>query len=222
MKILCRCIGISLFFILGNRGIINLAYKAYESKPVYQNTILTPYDYGVILGGGFAHKQKYLPDRIIFKDHINRLTEAMELYASGKIKKIIFTGGIGGLTRIKDLEANDVKEFLEELKWPDSSLIIENKSRNTYENAIFTKAILDSIGFQGKILLITSAAHMPRAERCFKKAGVHFDVYPADYQYREQLDYLEYILPNIACFYDWEQLIKEWIGTQVYSWKGYL
>ena len=194
------------FLIFGNRALINQVYKSIEPA----------------LGGGLAHSNHNFPDRIFFNDHINRLTECMELVQSGRVNKVILSGGVGGLSRFRDIETDHMKTFLVENNWPDSTILVEANSRNTYENALEVKKILDSLHCTLKILLITSAVHMSRAEGCFRKQGIPLDTYPADYQQKDKLEYLEYINPDTKALGEWQALIHEWVGSLVYKWKGYL
>ncbi|MEO5583711.1 MAG: YdcF family protein [Saprospiraceae bacterium] len=222
LKIGLRWFALFVFLVLGNRGLINSVYKSIEYHPLMQQNIQGAYPYAVVLGGGFARSNGLFPDRVFFGRHINRLTEAMELVQSGKVKKIILSGGIGGLSRFKDQEMEQVKTFLIENQWPDSIILLETKSKNTHENALFTKQILDSLNVHSGILLITSATHMGRAEGCFRKQGIDLDAYSADYMQRDKLEYLDYIMPDIECLGEWEAIYREWVGRIVYKWKGYL
>lgn len=211
-----------LFLIFGNRGLINAIYTSIEPLPLSQDKITTTYPYGVLLGGGFARFNPSFPDRIIFGDHINRLTESMELYHSGKIKKLIISGGDGSLSPKKEIESQNIKTFLAENNWPDSSLVVEPNSRNTYENARNVKQILVSLQIKEPILLITSALHMPRAKGCFVKQGIVLIPYPADYLQRDSLSAGDYLFPDLSCFGEWQAIIKEWIGFLAYRIRGYV
>lgn len=212
----------AIYLIFGNRAILNQIYKGFEYKPLFQDQIKTPFEYAVVLGGGFASFNPSFPDRIQFRNHVNRLTECMELYQSGKIKRVIASGGAGGIGRVKNIEANNIETFLKENNWPDSSILIDSKSLNTYENALNSKKILDSLHFHGPVLLITSALHMHRALATFKKQGINTIPYPADYEQRGKMEYLEYLEPSTECLGEWQALLREWVGYQVYRMKGYL
>lgn len=211
-----------VYLIFGNPYLQNLAYKGLEVKPVFQTEIERAYEYGVLLGGGFVSLDENFPDRIVFNERANRLTEALELFYSGKIKNLIISGGAGGIGRIKNVEAMHAKSFLQEIHFPDSCVIIDAKSINTFENAIHVKAILDSLQYTDKILLITSAMHMQRAEATFKKQGINIDVYPADYKQKAKFEYLDYIFPNVITLSKWQSIFREWVGYKVYGMKGYL
>lgn len=211
-----------IFLIFSNRGLMDAVYILIEPQPLSQDKITTTYQYGVLLGGGFARRNPSFPDRIIFGDHINRLTESMELYHSGKIKKLIISGGDGSLSSKKEIESQNIKAFLAENNWPDSSLVVEPNSRNTYENARNVKEILVSLQIKEPVLLITSALHMRRARGCFVKQGIELIPYPADYLQRGRLSTGDYLIPDLSCFSEWQAVIKEWVGTLVYRIKGYL
>ena len=65
---------------------------------------------------------------------------------------------------------------------PDSAILREPDSQNTYEDAKYTAELFDSAGLQKEILLVTSAAHMPRSVELFQKQG--FIVHPAPSNFR--------------------------------------
>lgn len=222
-----RAFSLVLFMIFGNRALINSVYRRIEPKPLLQETITASFEYGVVLGGGFAGLNKRLPDRIQFNDHINRLTEAMELMGSGKVDKLILSGGEGGLRRDREAESLHSISFLREINWPDSAILTETTSRNTFENARNVKRILDSLGSiapgsKAPILLITSALHMPRAAACFRRQGISFTPYPADYQQWEKVTLTQYFFPELRCFDEWQAIFREWVGMAVYRLKGYV
>jgi len=67
-------------------------------------------------------------------------------------------------------------EVLELLGVPASAILQESRSRNTYENAVEARRLLEPAG-ANRILLVTSALHMPRAVASFRHQG--FEVIPA-------------------------------------------
>ncbi|MGB4399127.1 MAG: YdcF family protein, partial [Daejeonella sp.] len=111
------------------------------------------------------------PDRVFFGKGADRVVHAIQLYKAGKIKRIIISGGSGALVGKKVPEAEHLKKVFLFSGVPDSVLYIESESRNTVENARFSKRLIDSLQLQPKFLLVTSAFHMPRAMGCFQKAG---------------------------------------------------
>ena len=106
---------------------------------------------------------------------------------------------------------------------PESDILIESKSRNTYENALYTKEFLDQENLQGqKLLLITSAFHIFRAEKCFKKVGLNVTPFSVDFHARALFFHPEDLIPSTGAIEDWQLLIKEWVSTIVYRLRGYI
>ena len=103
----------------------------------------------------------------------DRLLEAARLYRAGKAPRIVVSGGRIGWSRTHSPESTDMAEVLEFLGVPRAAILQEPRSRNTYENAIETRRLLAAEGID-RVLLVTSALHMPRAVALFRGAG--FDV----------------------------------------------
>jgi uncharacterized SAM-binding protein YcdF (DUF218 family) len=88
----------------------------------------------------------------------NRIMHALQIYRAGKAPVIVYSGGNA--------------DPLVELGVPKTALIVETKSRNTRENAVNTAAIFKARGWRSGIL-VTSAAHMPRALAAFRRVGLN-------------------------------------------------
>jgi len=130
----------------------------------------------VVLGGG---SDSCIPPRLYPEVNAagDRILHAARLYKAGKAPYIIPSGGRGFSTPdATATEAEAIRSILQQLGVPESAIIIEDASRNTQENALFTKRILEDRGFK-KILLVTSALHMPRALAEFE--SVCPEIYPA-------------------------------------------
>ena len=138
-------------------------------------------------------------------------------------KKIIFTGGSGSIEFPEKKEGIYVKKYLSSIHVPDSAMIFESESKNTYENAVYTKKILDSLNLKGNFLLVTSGYHMPRAMAVFKKAGfTNLSPYITNRSSglrRFTFDHL--FIPNPGALIGLDMLIHEWIGYLTYKLKGY-
>ena len=93
----------------------------------------------------------------------DRVWHAARLYHAGKAPMIIPSGGA---------EVCTSAVFLKDLGVPSSAILIENRAKNTIENGICTKELMQQRGFK-RALLVTSAYHMRRAEMIFKTLGVH-------------------------------------------------
>lgn len=210
-----------LLLFFSNDFIINEAFLCWEKEPV-SIASLQNYQTGIVLTG-ITHSEKASNDRVYFSKGADRLLHTVQLYQLGKIKKILITGGSGNLIDKNTLpEADQLKSVFLFCGVSPLDIIIENKSRNTYENAIFSKKTIDSLHIQGENLLITSAFHMRRAKDCFKRSGLPVDEYPVDFNTRDRTfspDKL--IIPSESALAKWSVLIHEVIGYLVYKLVGY-
>jgi uncharacterized SAM-binding protein YcdF (DUF218 family) len=106
----------------------------------------------------------------------DRLVYAARLYALGKAPVILVSGGHGGGGGAMDAESVHAAAVLAGWGVPADAILTETESVNTYENAIYTKLMLDEHQLKS-VLLVTSAMHMPRALATFRSAGI--DATPA-------------------------------------------
>ncbi|MCB0642827.1 MAG: YdcF family protein, partial [Phaeodactylibacter sp.] len=118
--------------------------------------------------------------------------------------------------------ADEIVVLLDRLEIPDSAIIEEGRSLNTYENIINSKQLIDSLQPDAKILLFTSAFHMPRALAICKKQGLSVTPYPTDIMYNP-LSWAprDWLFPDSGGFHIWSLFLKEWVGYVVYKLKGY-
>jgi uncharacterized SAM-binding protein YcdF (DUF218 family) len=94
--------------------------------------------------------------------------------------KLVFTGGSAALVDNEAREADVAGQVFAEMGVPKNRLILERESRNTYENAVYSKALVNPQ--PGEVwLLVTSAYHMPRSVGIFRKVGWPIVPYPVDY-----------------------------------------
>jgi uncharacterized SAM-binding protein YcdF (DUF218 family) len=214
---------IVLTFFFCNHFIVNEVYKWWEVETLTAEQLQQPYDIGILLGGYSNSHIQPSHDRQNFSIRANRFMNAYELYRTGKVKKLLLTGGSGDLLQNQPSEAEEMKGFMLRIGIPAKDIIVEGKSRNTYENAVFTKKILDERYPSASCLLLTSASHMRRSMGCFRKAGVNFTPFSVDFlSEKTHWRMGNIIVPDRLGFYWWEVLIKEWIGYLAYWVRGYV
>ncbi|MCB9292268.1 MAG: YdcF family protein [Lewinellaceae bacterium] len=214
---------IALLFLFSNQMVFNLAVRAWEPDLLTAGEITEPYDIGILLGGFSNPNIEPGADRFNVNDRANRFVNALELYRTGKVRRLLVTGGNGRLLQDGPLEASEARQFLLRLGIPDSDILIEPESRNTFENALFTRQLLDERYPNARCLLLTSAWHMRRAQACFEKAGLAVVPFPVDYlSERWQFTPEKLLAPNARTLSLWELLIKEWVGYVAYGVRGYL
>lgn len=212
---------ILLFF--SNPWIANQLARVWETGRSDPAGISEPYEAGILLGGYVNFDAATPPGVLNFHQAGNRFTTTLMLYKTGKIRRILLSGGAGRLIGDVPPEAASVRGFLLACGVPDSAILVENASRNTRENALFSKRAVDSIGIGNRCLLITSAWHMRRAKACFDKAGLACDLFATDfYSETRHGNWLDWLEPDWKAFMKWDSLIKEWMGWLAYRWKGYI
>lgn len=133
--------------------------------------------------------------------------------------RIIFTGGSANLLSNDAREADYAAALFESLGVSKSRLMMERRSRNTYENALFSKAMAAPKAGE-RWLLVTSAYHMPRSMGLFRKAGFAVEPYPADWMVRGRGDLFTLTSTAIDGLGRTDVGVREWIGLVAYRLTG--
>lgn len=134
----------------------------------------------VVLGGVIDQFVSAARGQPAINGAVERLTEFAALAARYPDAKLVFSGGSGNLADQSIKETDAAKPFLASLGMDTSRILFESDSRNTYENAVYSKQIAHPADGEPWIL-ITSAFHMPRALGCFRQTGWSVIPYPVDY-----------------------------------------
>ena len=141
----------------------------------------------VVLGGGiYSDVQDMTGIGAPSNEMLSRIVTAVRLQKKLGIPLIVSTGAVFPWEKS---EAVIDERILLDMGIPRGKILLEDKSRDTIENARFTKVLCDQYGFR-KPLLVTSALHMRRALLSFKK--VNFDVtpFPVNLHMRRSRDYV--------------------------------
>lgn len=209
-------------YIISNSFLVDEVIRAWEytDDDIYLKN--TNYDLAIVLGGMGRVDERQ--QRFDFNYSGDRLFQTLELYYKKRVGKILITGGSGSISKPNQREAIYVKKYLVNISIPDSNIIIENNSKNTYENAVLTKHLLDSLQFKGSVLLVTSSFHMRRSLAIFKKAG-YKNVTPYVTNKITGIRKFEFdhcFIPNIEAVFGLNLVLHEMIGYATYKLKGYL
>jgi uncharacterized SAM-binding protein YcdF (DUF218 family) len=114
-----------------------------------------------------------------------------------------------------------VKEVLIAMGVKPEDIYLEEKARNTHENAVNTKQMLKPF-MQERMVLVTSAMHMPRAEACYLKEGFLIDVFPADIKKKDTPSgILDQISPQERNLAKFAELVREITGYVIYRIVGF-
>jgi len=173
----------------------------------------------IVLGGALDEDLTLARHQPTFTALASRLTAGVALARRFPQARLIFTGGSAGLSANDASEGPGVRDLWLSLGVPEGRMTFEAKSRNTWENAIDTRALIDPKPGE-TWLLVTSACHMPRAMGIFRRAGFKVIAYAVDYRtFGDARDFLlaRAGLDQITML---EFAVHEWIGLFAYHLTG--
>lgn len=173
----------------------------------------------VVLGGNTQSNRSNWFEPYNRLTAVDRIDRAAELYFEKKAAHIIVSGGSleGPIS-----EAHGMARALRQKGVPEAAIVLENDSRNTYENALFSQKILQRQHW-ASVAVVTSALHMPRALATFKKLGI--DAVPSNIA-------PQIVIPSTMQFNRWlphtrsleasRSIIKEYFGLLGYWMRGWI
>jgi len=133
--------------------------------------------------------------------------------------RLVYTGGSARLISNDAKEADYAEQIFESLGIARSRLIMERLSRNTAENAAFTKDLLKPKPGE-RWLLVTSAFHMPRSVGLFRKVGFAVEPYPVDWRVGGAADLFSFTNAAVDGFSRTDTAVREWMGLAAYRLTG--
>jgi uncharacterized SAM-binding protein YcdF (DUF218 family) len=208
---------IALFYVFSNSFLFNQFAKRWDIPAYYINKA-TPYSCAIVLGG-FSGTDK--DGNGFFNSSADRFIQGVKLLKTGKVSHILITGGNGNLNPGGFREGTWAKTQLQELKFPDSTILIESNSRNTIENARFSNIILKQAHLASPYILVTSAFHMRRSMMIFKKEGIKVIPYSCNFMTnRDQDSFDDYFIPSSDNLSKWNIYLKELVGYAVNYFNG--
>ena len=198
-----------------------LIKKLERQFPTFTLTDAPQADAIVILGGALALPQYPRLDLELVGSS-DRIRYASQLYKANKAKTIVIAGGnVFPQEEIRG-EAYYIAQLLMEWGVPEEHILFEEQSRNTYQNALFIKPILERNNLK-MVLLVTSATHMPRAFAVFKAQGIDVIAAPTDYLVTDNDDPRVFDwIPTASALSGTTWILKEYIGWWYYRFQGYI
>jgi uncharacterized SAM-binding protein YcdF (DUF218 family) len=183
----------------------------------------------VLLGGATKSATKPRP-MVDVSEQGDRVLYAAKLYLEKKAPIIIASGGRIDWNSAGQPEAADMAQLLEMMGVPKDAIVQEPDSLNTYQNAVNVKKILDEKGIK-RVLLVTSALHMPRSLLIFQRQKIEAIAAPTDFLVSEPEMEIPSsnlgaivlnLLPDSGRLDITTKVIKEYIGTIIYRLKGWI
>jgi uncharacterized SAM-binding protein YcdF (DUF218 family) len=205
--------------ILGLSPIGNLLIIPLEQRFPAWDSAGGPPDGIIVLGGAVAPDISGARNEVSLNESAERMTAVAELARRYPEARILFSGGSGALLYQEGTEADFVVRLFESFGIPASRVMLEDRSRNTVENAVFSKEML-SPKLGERWLLVTSAYHLPRAIGAFRKVGFAVEPYPVDWRTRGNEDALRPFPTLGDGLRRTDTAVREWVGLAAYWLSG--
>jgi uncharacterized SAM-binding protein YcdF (DUF218 family) len=183
----------------------------------------------VVLGGGT--KPAFPPRPAVdLSEEGDRVLYGAQLYREGKAPLVIASGGRIGWKGGGPSESADMAKILTSVGVPASAILQDPTSLNTYQNAVNVREILNKRGI-GRVLLVTSAMHMPRSLQIFRRQGIEAIPAPTDFLMTQQeIDEptsslqatVLNLIPDADRLGKTTRALKEYIGMVIYRLRGWL
>jgi uncharacterized SAM-binding protein YcdF (DUF218 family) len=148
-----------------------------------------------------------------------RMTEGARLSIHYPALPLVFSGGNPRIFQLGESESHAARRFFAKFDIAPPRLVLEDRSRNTVENAAFTAKLLQPKAGQ-RWVLITSAFHMPRAKALFESQGFEIVPWPVDYRTRGSEDRWRYFTAPSQGLRHMDLAFKEWAGILVLWLRG--
>lgn len=211
--------GIALYLIAGFSPLANWLLIPLENRA--EIGMAEPVDGAagiIVLGGATSGARESGDRRVILNDAADRMIEAVRLAQQHPNLPIIFSGGNGDFfaNSGEEPEAELARRFFESFKITPPRLRLEDRSRNTLENAVFTAGLVQPQRDQ-RWVLVTSAFHMPRARALFEAQGFRIIPRPGDFRASGPQDYWQIFAKPSDGLRRLDMASKEWVGLWI-SW----
>ena len=179
------------------------------------------YDAVILLGGINDERVTAQSGQPAYNDNVERVIATHRLLADGKARLAI----VSGAPEVKELAANGEARVLARqlVAWgiDPGRIILEEQARNTHENALYSQRIARERGFD-KVLVVTSAFHMKRAEECFAAIGMKVDTLVVDFRaHASEGPGSESWFPRAGFLAESAKTLREIAGLYIYRLQGY-
>jgi len=208
-----------LLAISGFSPLGNLLMHPLEARfPAWEEAGRGAPDGIIVLGGAIDADLSKGRSQPVFTEASERIFAGAALARRYPQARIVFTGGSADLVSGDAREADYAPAAFERLGIAKERILVERRSRNTAENAAFTRDLVKPQPGQ-RWLLVTSAYHMPRSVGLFRKIGFEVEAYPVDWRTNDGnlLKFRAIAHEGLDCL---DTAVREWVGLVVYWATG--
>ena len=195
-----------------------LMHRLEMQRPSAQD--LKPHYDAVVVLSGMVNLHVSKEGNVDYTGAIDRILTAINLVKQKRVDMLLISGGSGSLFDQRTKEAPFLKQLALEFGLRDDQIIIESRSRNTFENAKWSSRLIQEHDLKD-IMLITSAFHMRRAQASFRKQGVDPDIYPVDFLGSRALTLMDFV-PTSGGLGLMRKFVRESLGLIAYRLRGYI
>lgn len=178
------------------------------------------YDAVIVLGGGLDPGATERSGRPEYNAAPERILRGFELLREGRARQMLISGGSLDPRPEAVVEAEVLARQLEAWGIAPERIVTEGRSRNTRENAVESERLVRAHGWK-TLLLVTSAAHMPRARGCYAAVGLRPDTLPVDTRVSAAPWRLGSWLPRAGALHASTEALRELTGRVVYRLRGW-
>ena len=172
----------------------------------------------VVLGGAISSRLSDDYGEPVVGGNADRIIAVARLARAFPAARMVYSGGDPSLSGTGTPEADFVYPLLDSLGVARERVLLESRSRNTAENAAFTRDLVKPRPGE-RWLLVTSAQHMPRAVGCFRRVGFSVEAYPVGWRTQRKVNWTpgSVLGPGLAAL---DSAAYEWIGLFAYWLTG--
>jgi len=221
---------LAIMLVGGNRWVAYSLARSLEWRYLPLDPVPTA-DIIVVLGGG-TESGEFPRPAVEVNSAGDRVLYAARLYKEGKAPRLLLSGGnITWLNGRTMTPAEEMAGILELTGISRDAILLQPRSQNTYEDALYSSEILKGMNIN-RVLLVTSAQHMPRSVALFEHQGIEVIPAPTDYTVTQSnwdnlfsfdlQTTLVNMVPNVSSMSLISSVLKEYIGMWVYQMRGWL
>jgi len=210
-------VALALFVAMGWTPLSEMALRPLEQRFVVPAGHLSKFAGIVVLGGAILPDDGRGHGQLLLGGSGERITESLRLLRRYPHMRMVYSGGDASLGASGQPEADLAEQYFRDVGVGADRAMYERSSRNTFENAMMSR---DLVGKDIKLpwLLVTSAAHMPRAHGTYARAGWNVTAYPVDFETASVLHWADFSLLDGAEL--WRNVLREYVGFATYSLAG--
>ena len=212
--------GVAILLVFSLAPVANALQHATEDDAPSSFRAGEPYDAVVLLCGVVDLTATKPGGPPALSEGVERLLATYDLLRKDQARVVVITGGAFDGDSASLTEASVLGRQLIDWGISPDRIILEEKARNTHENAVFAKRIVEEHGWH-KVLVVTSAFHMRRAKECFNAVGLRVDTLPVDFRAYDPERAKLNLLPRAEYLDQSSVAIRELFGRVVYRVRGY-